>query len=657
MNYLELPAKVEHTPAEEGKLPEVHISGYTGAAVDLSDYGVDAPVVYVTNGISFKPKIPYLFNHWQPIGHATDIKIINHQLSAKGVHSHPGEQSRQIAQAIANGMPYQASMGLRIVEDSVTYHSEGTVVVNGKEMQAPIYVVNKSELVELTAALFGRDGDTEITPLSKETLMLVKNAKGSGVTTNTVPNPPSTPESPTPTPTPEPSPTPVPKEPENSVKIGVVEYAQLAAKYPSYLDIIANAIEAGKDRAGVEDAIKLHKLENSYPKMPGTHLPNTKVDNAFMARLALSCNVSPEFVKNQVGEQATDVAFQEGQMGLKEMLMYVANANGGNFNGHSDVEPMCKFIKQKVNNMEWSTIDFPNLMNRVSQWRLEEAWKLDPAWVPGKLYETSQKDHRPTGRIRPQGGEMWKKLDKDGKIQHGSFGEEVTYMTTLETSAQLLTFKREDILADDIGLINEMLDLMVEGATMIPDFQFVNTIYNGISNGFLVDGRSLFDLEFSIENLRTVFNAIRTYSIQKGDKSVKNFFNTKWRIVHTTALEEEVWEVLNQQRLIAGVNAVQGDKNFWYGRLDQSHFPHLDNPSYHEAADARAWGLMPVRQQLSPYTVTYLNGRKKPTTETIELPGDMLGFGVRGYWDVKVQEREPLTVAWSFPSLAASSAS
>lgn len=642
MNYLELPAKVEHSPTEEGKLPEVHISGYTGAAVDLSDYGVDAPVVYVTNGISFKPKIPYLLNHWEPIGHAVDIKINNHQLSAKGIHSHPGDQSRQIAQAIANGMPYQASMGLRIVEDSVTYHAEGTVVVNGKEMQAPIYVVNKSELVELTAALFGRDGDTEITPLSKETLMLVKNAKGSGVT-----NPKKTPET---------EPKPVETEPkvDNSVKIGVVEYAQLAAKYPSYLDIIANAIEAGKDRAGVEDAIKLHKLENSYPKMPGTHLPNTKVDNAFMARLALSCNVTPEFVKNKVGEQATDVAFEEGQMGLKEMLMYVANSNGGNFNGHSDVEPMCKFIKQKVNNMEWSTIDFPNLMNRVSQWRLEEAWKLDPAWVPGKLYETSQKDMRPTGRIRPQGGEMWKKLDKDGKIQHGSFGEEVTYQTTLETSAQLLTFKREDILADDIGLINEMLDLMVEGATMIPDFQFTNTIYNGITNGFLVDGRSLFDLEFSIDNLRTVFNTIRTYSIKKGDKEVKNFFNTKWRIVHTTALEEEVWEVLNQQRLIAGTNTVQGDKNYWYGRLDASHFPQLDNPSYHEAADARAWGLMPVRQQLSPYTITYLNGRKKPTTETIELPGDMLGFGVRGYWDVKVQQREPLTVAWSFPSLAAS---
>src|SRR5690606_15209869 len=118
-----------------------------------------------------------------------------------------------------------------------------TVIVNGKEFQAPIHVVNKSELVELSAVLFGRDGETEITSLNQETRMLVLNSKGNPPTPAPTPEP-----EPTPTPTPAPSghvgnqqpQSPVPPEVPNqqplpSQGIGMVEYAELAAKYPSYL--------------------------------------------------------------------------------------------------------------------------------------------------------------------------------------------------------------------------------------------------------------------------------------------------------------------------------------------------------------------------------------------------------------------------------------
>src|SRR5690606_20122165 len=105
------------------------------------------------------------------------------------------------------------------------------------------------------------------------------------------------------------------------------------------------------------------------------------------------------------------------------------------------------------------------------------------------------------------------------------------YEVQTENYGQIITFKWEDIENDDIGLVNEMLDLMVEGAMMIPDLQLVRTIYEGRTNGFLTPGKSLFDLPLTPENLEIVYNSVKNHAVVKGDYSVKTKFNTRWRLV------------------------------------------------------------------------------------------------------------------------------
>lgn len=663
--FLNSEVKLAEPKVENGtELKRFKILGYTGKPVNLMSYGVEHPVVYNVEGITVNSKIPYLLDHYQPIGHVENIRKEQGTIVGDGVHSYPNAQSLEVAQAIENGVPFQSSMGLDISESDVTFVAEGVVSVNNQTFEAPIYVVNKSTLVEQTATLFGRDSDTEITTLSKDTMMRIKNGKGAG---NNDPAPkggdkpsgeidnketPTTPNTPTP---PEKPQTPVGPTNNGLSALEIIRLSKLAGDDEDCFKIIENGAKEGWDEDRISESIRLHKLEKDYPVVPNGNLPQDKqkVENNFTARLALSFNVSPEFLETKLGKETVGQAFDQGNFGLRELITVVANSNGGSFNGHSDIEDACKYIKRLNNNQQYSNIVFPNLLERVTQFSMEEHWSIGKPWSVDHLLGQSQSSFKPTGRIRPSGGQMWDQLDKDGRIQHGSFGEEKTYLTYLKTIAQILTFKREDIINDDLGVIEEMMRMMVEGATMVPDFMFVQKLYNGIGT-FLKTSKDNVAFgapaAFDRDSLKIAYDKVRRYSIKKGDKEVYSNFNTKWKLVIPQALEQEAFEILQQSRVVSGTDDVVGSQNYWYKKLEITVFDNLDNTTYHAKASDDVWGIVPVKQTLAPYSISYLNNQRRPTTEAVDLPADMLGMGIRGFWDLEVNEREEEATFWNFPS-------
>ncbi|MGA4923346.1 hypothetical protein, partial [Bacillus subtilis] len=69
------------------------------------------------------------------------------------------------------------------------------------------------------------------------------------------------------------------------------------------------------------------------------------------------------------------------------------------------------------------------------------------------------------------GGEMWEGLSADGKISHTSFGKETRYTSTLDTKGQIVILDRETIVNDDRDVLASMMDAMLEGAMMVPDYK------------------------------------------------------------------------------------------------------------------------------------------------------------------------------------------
>ena len=637
-----LSAEIKNAESKESGLLRSKLSAYTGKPVNLPWYtGFDAPVVYNTATANIKNSVPYLEDHRTSsiLGHTENLSVNNGQIEGEAVYSYPSEKGKEIHTAIENGLPMQASIGVEIQsEEDITYHKKGeTFVVNGKTLEGPMYTIDNWTLSEVSATLFGRDDETSITKLSKDSIMRIKNSK------DVTPKPPADKTASAPTPT--------PVSLYNSKDL--FKLMRLSANEEE-----EKLVEEGMDKEypveRIIEQVKLHRYNNSQPAPPS---PGNKEQSAqqFACRMALGLGVEAEYLEKKFDKEVVGKSFDQGPMGLREMLTLSANANGGNFSGHgNDILNVCEYHKTLKNTNQYSTINFPNLLNTVVQMKMEEHWGIGESWAQQNLLKQSQSSFKPTVRIRPSGGRVWTVLDNDGRIEHGTAGEEKVYTTELHTIAQIMTFKRADIINDDLGVLQESIALMMEGATMAPDLLFVKKLYEGIGS-FLTAGKGNLGtgsgVAFSEAALKAAYDAVRQREVKKGDKSVKTNFNTKWTLVIPQALEQEVWDIVEQPTIVSNTtaNTKQGSRNYWYKRLDVKVFHNLDNSTYHAKADPTNWMIIPQRPMLAPYSLTFLNNQNSPTTETVDLPADMLGYGVRGYWDLDVNEREDETVYLAMP--------
>jgi len=677
----EAPVKAVHIKCEaKATLPEkgparVSFVGYSGDAVDLSDYGFDSPVVYRISGIANKQKIPILYNHREAVGHTVKVNKINGetQLTGRGYLSLPGESTTKIEEGLKNGFPFEGSMGLKINNwnKDISFHAKDSVVVNGRTFQAPIYVVEKSTMVEMTVTEFGRDGETSFELLNEERRMTIKNAappvddktkddlelknkkaqeelelknkkEAEEKAALELKNKKELED--------KKAKEELPSDVLNSAK-SLIRVQKLLNTYKdsAALDLVEKGLENGWDDERIKNEIELVTLRNQLPKIPAGGNKDNKATfhNHMAARMAISNGMSPENAAKKWGKEVTDKADSEGPMGPLELCVMVANHMGGNYTGFSDPDVVCKFIK----NSGFSTFSMPNLFEDVGKAQLEERWTLNPPFAVQHLKEGSNPDFRTTSKIRPSGGEMWESLNADGKLSHTAFGKETRYTSTLDTKGQIVILDRETIVNDDRDVLSSMMDAMLEGAMMVPDYKLgmkmcaqasaANTFWVNSTNSFT--GTAL-----TRANLSTRYNDVRQYNETRG-LVWNTIINGQWKLIIGPNTEETAWEILKQDYIVndTTANTKTGSKNYWFNKFEMAVFAQMGNTSALGSSnfvDATTWVLWPKETRFSPYEITYLRGKKRPTIETVELPSDMLGFGTRGYWDVEVNERENTAV-------------
>ncbi len=657
---LSSPTSVSKT---ENGLAKLSFEGYSGAPVDLSDYGLQHPMIYDLSGIRFKNKIPILAEHRYPIGHTTNITKTENSLSGEGLASYPGEARDQIIEALNNDFPFEASMGLRANRSSITLLAEKEKkTINGRTVEGPMYVANSSVLREMTITLMGRDSNTEFTTKNSEVVSLLNSMDPQETNTPapTTPAPtsaPAAPAAPAATPINNTAPTTTLVAPSNK---DLFKLAKLSMAYPAHANKIEKMYDEGKSATEIENSIKLELYENSLPKMPDIKNSAQKAQQEITIRFALSAGVSPETLdKHGYDKKLIENADSDYKWSFVESLVNIANASGGRYTGFSDVETMCKFIKNNCNNSlqfnntgGFSTFDMPNLFQRVTDFMLEERWALSAPFALSVCEEDSNKDFRKKQQVRPGGGELWEEISNEGKLPHAQFGEESKYESDLKTIGQVVSFDRKTIVNDDMGVISRLLAAMVEGAIYNPDVQLGKLMLaqEAASGTFWVNAdNSRTGLALSRANLSTAYLAVQDYIETRGTKSINQMLNDRWTLITGPTLEETAWDILKQDRIVndTTANTKTGDKNFWFGKMDYAKFLQMSNSSLLGSGTfvaTTSWVLWPSSKKASPYTINFLRGKKRPTIESIDLPGDMLGMGVRGYWDVKINERERLFI-------------
>lgn len=625
-----------------------------------------------------------MWNHRTTVGHTTSIENTQKNVGGKGLFSVDNKISKRIINAASEKFPFEMSLGLDARKIKVEFFPNGTIA-NGRRFNKPTYLIKNSLIDEVTICEEGRDRATHLrltnSKLSKSELRTIKNSavktdplpleKGKKVGTKQPKLPLERPES-------------VPKKRKitnsltaSDVRTELASIMRIQNKYPEHSATIAEGLEKGWNKAKILNAIKVRRLENQLP-------PPVKVGRGagstqeVEARLVKTLCTNPEETLERVyGERVRDRICNTPDMGIMELLVLCARAAGDNsFNGHSDAGRLMNFVGRynrallsgtvRLNNASgFSTIDMPNMLTRVTKIVFEESWKIGGFFAKDMCYKVSMPNFKKTQRIRPSGGEPWQGLDNQGRIKHTSFGEEKAYETTLDTKAQMLMIDRVTAKNDDFGAVREMLNLMMEGAQMVPDIKLVRllwqalgpffTAYAAATDGTEGTGNDISGAGATLNqtNLEAAFDLASERQTKKGNVNWIDKIADNWTIVvGTNALERTASDLMNQKEYVSNTaaNTLQTKDNRLYKKFGIKKYPQMVNKTIAAAAQRDAWLLWPSDKTYAPFSISWLDGVESPTVETVDAPVDMLGFGVRGYLDCDINNREPETIVRARPT-------
>lgn len=622
--------------------------GYTGDAVDLADYGFDAPVVYDLETLRIANQaMPLNYNHRTKVGMTDHVENTKQVVRGTGAITEQNKAAQRISNADFN---MEASMGLDVEDAEVTFSATG-FNANGQTFTGPHYLIKNSIVDEMTITESGRDVMTKVHKLSRMELSKIKTPapKTKKVArqpinvniNNQLPTPPQE-----------------RKAKREEVKRHVLSYSDLRRlenEFPEQQELILKGVDDGWSFGRIKNAVKLAALEDQLPVPPRLGGDGTG-DDLEVRLVSTLCKDPEKTIAKYYGEETRDRILNSNDsfIGLKEMLVIGANRLGGNYTGYSDIENMIDFIGRantgRLNNSSsFSSFSMPNLFKRATEIVMEESWKVEDYFAQNNCFATSHNDFKKTTRIRPAGGTMWEGLDANGRVKHGSFGKESTYTAELDTKAQMLGFNREMIENDDMGVIDEIMTLMTEGALIVPDYKLLQHMLASNGNGFwstsdtatlkknLYTGTAL-----TPANLSTIYLAAQKQVIDKGRVNWVNQITDQWDLVIPPELEETAWNIIKQDKKISPVDTSTpgGDKNYWFGKFGIKKFNQLSNTSMHASANATRWFLWPKATRYAPFAVSYLRNRRRPIVQVKEAPVDMLGFVVVGVFDININDRE-----------------
>lgn len=638
--------------------------GYTGAAVDVKDYGFDAPVIYDLKALKIlNQTLPVKFNHKTDVG--VTEKIEKHP--QKGIRGEGLFSDSPVALKIQNnadnGREYQASMGLDVRSATITKYTNG-VTVNGRFFAGKHYVIRNAIMDEMTITRSGRDSNTEVHVLSRVELSNIKEAE--------VPKKPARTPSKDPVKIPQVIKKPIRKAariPNRDASLSRErksatqgELLRMMNQYPDYTEIIAEGADAGWSFKRLDNALKFKAMEDKLPPVP--NLQDEDGPDELEARLVHTLSKNPEkILEKKYGEEVRDRVMEMNPMGIKEMLVIGAHRLGRQFSGHSDIDSLIEFMgnanRQRMN-LGFSSFNMPSLFKRVSEIIVESSWKIEGMFAASMCTPLSKSNFNPSERYRPRGGEIWEGLDANGRIKHTAFGKTDRFITTLDTKAQMVMFNRETIENDDFGVISDLIDLFQEGSEIVPDDKLMKRLYQADGTFFVGSGatQNSFQLALNATNLKTVFESVQNLTINKGRVDWNQKISDNWYLVipNNLTMEQKAFEILQQSQLISdtSITGPVGAKNFWFGRLEVKTFNQLGNVTMHADTSDDDWFIWPKTPKNAPFSINYLKGRKRPVIKTVDAPVDMLGFGVVGYFDVEINDRERRAVARSIPTVTTS---
>ncbi|QEG02339.1 Mu-like prophage major head subunit gpT [Stieleria maiorica] len=609
---------------------------YTGGAMRLG--GWPYPVVVDLAGLRVTRKSrPILKDHDRGaiVGHTDDIKISDRSLEVAGVISGVGATAQEVIATSENGFPWQASLGASA--DKVVFIPEGkTAKANGRDHNGPLYIARKSTLGEVSFVALGADDNTEARVAAGQADEDDPETGDDETAVNLEPVNASL------------EMTTKPKAKPQSQSLSAVEQmrAEAAAesrriagirklcgdKHPT---IEADAIEQGWSVTKTE----LTVLRSERPKAPDQSQHSPRYNREVLeAAACLSVGIDEKTLLASYGERTLEAANPLRHIGLKELVAECARSEG------IDVPRVFGDGTETIR-AGFSSMSLPSIMENVMNKTLLAAYQNTPIAAFDLCSVGTVSDFKEVSRYRLLGTGGFEQVAPDGELKHGKLSDQ-KFTNKADTYGQILTLTRHDIINDDLNAFMDIPRQMGRsGAESIDDLFFTLLLKN---SGFFSSGNANLlegvDTKFGPDSLTVAKTTFRKQKAGPGGKpkDQKPINIRPEYLVVPVELETEAELLMGSAQLMIDAQGsptkipVDNPHRNKYRIIST---PHLSD-SYYQGASSTAWYLFANPRVLPAFEIVFLNGRRTPVIERVEMPPNTLGMGFRSYIDFGVNSQD-----------------
>jgi len=398
------------------KLPTIEIVAYTGGFMTVPGWG---PLCIDLNGLE-AGQVAVLADHDANrsgvVGHGM-ATVEGNRLVVRGQISADGQAAREVVSAAKNGFPWQASVGLQVIQ-SKRLRAGDTLELNGRHLTVPdagAVLVVKGKLREVSITALGCDADTSVN---------IAAMKGKAPTMET---------------------TVETKDVQTDTDAESKRIAAINAICGKEFDgIRAKAIIEGWDEEQTR-AAALEQLRASRPKAPAVHFQRQYAPNETVIEAALLLHMGMTSVgEKTLGAFAMEQADRMGSTNMIDLCRAALNADG-----HVIPNNRMELVRAAM-----STYSLPTALGNVANKVMLDAYKETPATWRSFCAVRSVGDFKTQTAVRPTFTGQLKRIAKGGELKHGSV-EEWTVDYAIDTFGKMLSIDRRDIINDDLSLFSD----------------------------------------------------------------------------------------------------------------------------------------------------------------------------------------------------------
>ena len=582
-----------------GGNPKFSLVGYTGRAirqawsrtplvVDLAGMDTTSQVVAVMLGHQ------YDMDH--AVGQASEVVNSGTDLT---VATEVIGESEEVAKAVnlaRKGWKFQASIGADVGRIENIAAGE-TVEVNGRQFSGPISVVRASTLREVSIVLFGADAATSaaIAAEANEGLPMAHDAN-------------QTPAE------------PIKAKAEDAANVAV-DPKTVQATEPK-VDAEAITAEVVKQLKAELKAELLAGIRADRPAAPAVHVvaKPAEDDKTLLASICLAGNL-PD-VEKQFSEPVLEAAHKRRNIGVQEMLLRAAKANG--YEG--DVYRVTDGNLRQVLRAAFATHSIANVTGTAyGKFLLNGYNAVESVWDRISMIRPVSDFKAVTG-IRVNGGFVFEEVGAAGELKSAEATDEARSFGA-KSYGRISSSTRRDIINDDLGALTVVPQRLGRGAALRFNTNFWAE--------FIASNASYFSAAtagsgnaFSLTSLKAAVAAYRKLT----DADGQPLGVAPALLLLPPELEIAGAEAMGSA-LVHGASGVTPSTNVLAGRYQVVSSAYLTSAS--------TWWLVANPGDLNAMEVLFLNGNRNPVVEQAEADFDTLGIQVRGYFDFGVAKGEP----------------